>query len=84
MLAAKQLGLNISRKTKTMQVIGYTISGIGEGRFGKSRGIYLLGKYYSKSNNTVKDVINRLHKAKSSVVQLNELWSSPNISKKPR
>ena len=38
----------------------------------------------SKSNATVKDITNRLQKAKSSFVQLNKVWRSPNISEKTK
>ena len=39
-----------------------------------------LESIMSKSNATVKDITNRLQKAKSSFVQLNNVWKSPNIS----
>ena len=38
----------------------------------------------SKSNATVKDITNRLQKAKSSFVQLTKIWRSPNISEKTK
>jgi len=41
-----------------------------------------LGSINSRSNTTVKHITNRLQKAKSSFVQLNEVWRSPNISEK--
>ena len=43
-----------------------------------------LGSVMSKSNATVKDITNRLQKAKSSFVQLNKVWRSPNISEKTK
>ena len=43
-----------------------------------------LGSIMSKSNATVKDITNRLQKAKSSFVQLNKVWRSPNISEKTK
>ena len=38
----------------------------------------------SKSNATVKDITNRLQKAKSSFVQVNKIWRSPNICEKTK
>ena len=43
-----------------------------------------LGSIMSKSNATDKDITNRLQKAKSSFVQLNKVWRSPNISEKTK
>ena len=41
-----------------------------------------LGSITSKANATEKDITNRLQKAKSSFVQLNKVWRSPNVEKK--
>ena len=43
-----------------------------------------LGSIMSKSNATAKDITYRLQKAKSSFVQLNKVWRSPNISGKTK
>ena len=43
-----------------------------------------LGSVMSKSNSPVKDISNRLQKAKSSFVQLSKVWRSPNISEKTK
>ena len=43
-----------------------------------------MGSVMSKSNATVKDISNRLQKAKSSFVQLKKVWRSPNISEKTK
>ena len=70
-LAATQLALNTSRKkTKTMQLtetplpVEWEIENLDE-----VEEVTYLGSIISKSNATVKDITNRLQKAKSSFVQ---------------
>ena len=70
-LAATQLALNTSRKkTKTMQLtetplpVEWEIENLDE-----VEEVTYLGSIISKSNATVKDITNRLQKAKSSLVQ---------------
>jgi len=41
-----------------------------------------MGSIMSKSNAMVNDITNRLQRGKSSFVQLNKVWRSPNISEK--
>ena len=88
-LAANQLGLNISRKkTKTMQLTETPLPVELENE--NLEEVYVeeftyLGSIMSKSNaTTVKDITNRLQKAKSSFAQLNKIWRSPNISEKTK
>ena len=85
-LAAKQLGLNISRKkTKTMQLTDTPLPVELENEdLEEVEEFTYLGSVMSKSNATVKDITNRLQKAKSSFVQLNKVWRSPNISEKTK
>ena len=86
LLAANQLGLNISRKkTKTMQLTEtpLPVELENENLEDVEEFIY-LGSIMSKSNATVKDITNRRQKAKSSFVQLNKIWRSPNISEKTK
>ena len=86
MLAAKQLGLNISgKKTKTIQLRDTPLPvGLENEDLEEVEEFAYLGRIMSKSNVMVKDIANRLHKSKSSFVQLNEVWRSPNISEKTR
>jgi len=84
--AAKQLGLNISRKkTKTMQFTDTPLPVELENEdLEKGEEFTYLGSVMSKSNATVKDITNRLQKAKSSFVQLNKVGRSPSINDEPR
>ena len=85
-VAVKQLGLNISRKkTKTMQLTDtpLPVELENEDLEGVEEFTY-LGSVMSKSNATVKDITNHRQKAKSSFVQLNKVWRSPNISGKTK
>lgn len=43
-----------------------------------------MGSIMSKSNAMVNDITNRLQRGKSSFVQLNKVWRSPNISEKTK
>jgi len=85
-VAAKQLGLNISRKkSKTMQLTDTPLPVELENEdLEEVEEFTYLGSVMSKSNATVKDITNRLQKAKSSFVQLNKVWRSPNISEKTK
>ena len=85
-VTAKQLGLNISRKkTKTMQLTDTPLPVELENEdLEEVEEFTYLGSVMSKSNATVKDITNRLQKAKSSFVQLNKVWRSPNISEKTK
>lgn len=85
-LAANQLGLNISRKkTKTMQLTETPLPvELENENLEEVEQFTYLGSIMSKSNATVQDITNRLQKAKSSFVQLNKVWRSPNISQKRR
>ena len=85
-LAANQLGLNISRKkTKTMQLTETPLPvELENENLEEVEEFTYLGSIMSKSNATVKDITNRLQKAKSSFVQLNKIWRSPNISEKTK
>ncbi|KAL9960878.1 hypothetical protein ACROYT_G034384 [Oculina patagonica] len=73
-VAAKQLGLNISRnKTKTMQLSDTPLPVELENEdLVVVEEFTYLGSVMSKSNATVKDISNRLQKAKSSFFQLNK------------
>ena len=85
-LAANQLGLNISRKkAKTMQLTETPLPvELENENLEKVEEFTYLGSIMSKSNATVKDITNRLQKVKSSFVQLNRVWRSPNISEKTK
>ena len=85
-LAAKQLGLNISRKkTKTMQLTDTPLPVELENEdLEEVEEFTYLGSIMSKSNATVKDITNHLQKAKSSFVQLYKVLRSPNISEKTK
>ena len=86
LLAANQLGLNISRKkTKTMQLTETPLPvELENENLEEVEEFTNLVSIMSKSNATVKDITNRLQKAKSSFVQLNKVWRSPNISEKTK
>ena len=85
-LAANQLGLNIIRKkTKPMQLTGTPLPvELENENLEEVEEFTYLGSIMSKSNATVKDITNCLQKAKSSFVQLNKIWRSPNISEKTK
>ena len=85
-LAAKQLGLNISRKkTKTMRLTDTPLPVELENKDLKElKEFTYLESIMRKSNVTVKYITGRFQKAKSSFVQLNKVWRSPNISEKTR
>ena len=83
-VTAQQLCLNISRKkTKTMQLTDTPLPVELENEdLEEVEEFTYLRSVMSKSNATVKDITNRLQKAKSSFVKLNKVWRSPNISEK--
>ena len=85
-LAANQPGLNICRKkSKTMQLTETSLPVELENEsLEEVEEFSFLGSIMSKSNATVKDITNRLQKAKSSFVQLNKIWWSRNISGKTK
>ena len=80
-LAANQLSLNISRKkTKTLQLTETPLPVELENKnLEEGEEFTYLGSIMSKSNATVKDITNRLQKAKSSFLQLNKVWRSPSL-----
>ena len=83
-LAPKQLGFNISRKkTKPLQLTDTPLPvELEKEDLEEVEKFTYLGSIMCKSSATIKDITNRLQKAKSSFVQQNKVWRFPNVSKK--
>ena len=85
-LNARKIGLKTNKKkTKTMQFVQSPPQITLENEILEEVDEFTyLGSKKSKSNTTEKDITNRLHKAKSSIHQLNKIWRSRNNGEKTK